>query len=108
MYKKGRTQSVCLFPVISPEILPKRDPEKGTFHPPDEKKSSFNPAARSRKVHWIPCRRRNTKKNSLKILLDFSETEDFDDILTIRNLLLSKKGEHSLRVRDYRPEYWKN
>ncbi len=30
-------------------------------------------------------------KNSLKILLDFSETEDFDDILTIRNLLLSKK-----------------
>jgi CheY-like chemotaxis protein/DNA-binding PadR family transcriptional regulator len=28
---------------------------------------------------------------SLQILLDFSETEDFDDILAIRNLLLSKK-----------------
>lgn len=29
--------------------------------------------------------------NSLKILLDFSETEEFDDILAIRNLLLTKK-----------------
>lgn len=29
--------------------------------------------------------------NSLKILLDFSETEEFDDILTIRSLLLTKK-----------------
>jgi len=29
--------------------------------------------------------------NSLQILLDFSETESFDDILAIRNLLLSKK-----------------
>jgi len=29
--------------------------------------------------------------NSLQILLDFSETEEFDDILAIRNLLLSKK-----------------
>jgi two-component system, response regulator PdtaR len=29
--------------------------------------------------------------NSLQILLDFSETEDFDDILAIRTLLLSKK-----------------
>ena len=28
---------------------------------------------------------------SLQILLDFSETEEFDDILAIRNLLLSKK-----------------
>ena len=44
-YKKRRTQSVCLFPVNSPEILPKRDPEKGTFHPPDKKKRSLYPAA---------------------------------------------------------------
>jgi CheY-like chemotaxis protein/DNA-binding PadR family transcriptional regulator len=29
--------------------------------------------------------------NSLQILLDFSETEEFDDILAIRKLLLSKK-----------------
>ena len=29
--------------------------------------------------------------NSLQFLLDFSETEEFDDILAIRNLLLSKK-----------------
>ncbi|MCX6692442.1 MAG: response regulator [Methanoregula sp.] len=29
--------------------------------------------------------------NSLQILLDFSETEEFDDILAIRDLLLSKK-----------------
>jgi CheY-like chemotaxis protein/DNA-binding PadR family transcriptional regulator len=29
--------------------------------------------------------------NSLQILLDFSETDEFDDILAIRNLLLSKK-----------------
>jgi DNA-binding PadR family transcriptional regulator len=29
--------------------------------------------------------------NSLQILLDFSETEEFDDILAIKNLLLSKK-----------------
>ena len=29
--------------------------------------------------------------DSLQILLDFSETEEFDDILAIRNLLLSKK-----------------
>jgi len=29
--------------------------------------------------------------NSLQILLDFAETEEFDDILAIRNLLLSKK-----------------
>ncbi|MDD1696902.1 MAG: PadR family transcriptional regulator, partial [Methanoregula sp.] len=29
--------------------------------------------------------------NSLQILLDFSETEAFDDILAIRNLLLAKK-----------------
>jgi CheY-like chemotaxis protein/DNA-binding PadR family transcriptional regulator len=29
--------------------------------------------------------------NSLQILLDFSDTEEFDDILAIRNLLLSKK-----------------
>ena len=29
--------------------------------------------------------------NSLQLLLDFSETEEFDDILAIRNLLLSKK-----------------
>jgi CheY-like chemotaxis protein/DNA-binding PadR family transcriptional regulator len=31
--------------------------------------------------------------NSLQILLDFSETEEFDDILAIRKLLLLKKGE---------------
>jgi CheY-like chemotaxis protein/DNA-binding PadR family transcriptional regulator len=31
--------------------------------------------------------------NSLQILLDFSETEEFDDILAIRKLLLTKKGE---------------
>ncbi|MDP3563947.1 MAG: response regulator, partial [Methanoregula sp.] len=31
--------------------------------------------------------------NSLQILLDFSETEEFDDILAIRKLLLRKKGE---------------
>jgi two-component system, response regulator PdtaR len=29
--------------------------------------------------------------NSLQILLDFSETEEFDDILAVRNLLISKK-----------------
>jgi len=33
------------------------------------------------------------KSNSLQILFDFSETEDFDDILAIRNLLVAKKGE---------------
>jgi len=31
--------------------------------------------------------------SSLQILLDFSETEEFDDILAIRKLLLLKKGE---------------
>ncbi len=31
------------------------------------------------------------KTNSLKILLDFSETEEFDDILAIRKLILTKK-----------------
>ena len=35
--------------------------------------------------------------NSLQILLDFSETEEFDDILAIKNLLLSKK-ENSIPV----------
>lgn len=30
-------------------------------------------------------------RDSLQILLDFSETDDFDDILAIRNLILSKK-----------------
>ncbi|PKL59409.1 MAG: hypothetical protein CVV33_07975 [Methanomicrobiales archaeon HGW-Methanomicrobiales-4] len=30
--------------------------------------------------------------DSLQILLDFSETEEFDDILAIRNLILSKKN----------------
>ena len=33
--------------------------------------------------------------NSLQILLDFSETEEFDDILAIRKLLLFKKGEQA-------------
>jgi DNA-binding PadR family transcriptional regulator len=33
----------------------------------------------------------NDITNSLQILLDFSETEEFDDILAIRNLLLSKR-----------------
>jgi two-component system, response regulator PdtaR len=32
------------------------------------------------------------QRTSLQILLDFSETEEFDDILAIRKLLLSKKG----------------
>jgi len=31
-------------------------------------------------------------KDSLQILIDFSETEDFEDILAIRDLILSKKG----------------
>jgi two-component system, response regulator PdtaR len=31
--------------------------------------------------------------DSLQILLDFSETDEFEDILAIRNLLLAKKGE---------------
>jgi CheY-like chemotaxis protein/DNA-binding PadR family transcriptional regulator len=33
--------------------------------------------------------------NSLQILLDFSETEEFDDILAIRKLLLLKRGERA-------------
>ena len=32
-------------------------------------------------------------KDTLKILLDFSETEEFEEILAIRDLLLSKKGD---------------
>ena len=36
------------------------------------------------------CRCTDTS-DSLQILLDFSEPEEFDDILAIRNLLLSRK-----------------
>ena len=46
--------------------------------------------------------------NSLQILLDFSETEEFDDILAIRKSASFKKGEQDPRIRDHRPEYRKN
>ncbi len=37
----------------------------------------------------------NKNKDSLQLLLDFSETDEFDDILAIKNMILSKKKQGS-------------
>jgi CheY-like chemotaxis protein/DNA-binding PadR family transcriptional regulator len=88
IYKGGRT----LF-AYSQSTLPKYFPKEIT------KKELYTHRIKRNEVFALltvleKCTdslRRAGTTNSLQILLDFSETEEFDDILAIRDLLLSKK-----------------
>jgi CheY-like chemotaxis protein len=91
--KKGGRNLFAYFQSTLPKYFPKEIQKKELFTRRVKKNEVFS---------LVPVLEKCTESlmyegttDSLQILLDFSETDEFEDILAIRDLLLAKKGEKS-------------
>jgi CheY-like chemotaxis protein len=87
--KKGGRNLFAYFQSTLPKYFPKEIQKKELFTRRIKRNEVFS---------LVPVLEKCTEslmyegtKDSLQLLLDFSETDEFDDILAIRNLLLAKK-----------------
>jgi CheY-like chemotaxis protein len=88
--KKGGRNLFAYFQSVLPKYFPKEIQKKELFTRRIKRNEVFS---------LVPVLEKCTEslmyegtKDSLQILLDFSETGEFEDILAIRDLLLAKKG----------------